>query len=343
MTIKTQKLALSTLLSSALMLGGTAALAQDAGFSWEGELEIGNESVFDSNVAGNEISNTYLELSLGAAYRWDNGVEVFTALKAESLTDPVADRAFEDIGLYVEELGLSFPAGAATTISLGKLAPSFGSAWDDTSGFFGDALAGDYELVEQIGILADVEALPGGVLSLGVFYADDTALSRSVGYERGRNTTAAGGAGNTGELNNVSLQWRHDLGDGFYQVAARKLSAGQGDVDDETGLLLGGGYTFGEAFVLFGEVAQFNNFGGGAEDASYATLSGAYYIGPSLSLSGTLSTRDLSVSGRTDMASLGAEYEFASGITVGGALAMFDDAGTKDRVVGLNVIIPFGG
>lgn len=312
------------------------------GFQWEGEIEIGTEQIYDSTDADNEIRDTYAIISFGGAYRFANGIEVFSVLTAESLTDPEADRTFKDMGVYVEELGLSFPVGPSTTISVGKVHPVFGSGWDDTIGFFGATLSEDYELIEQIGILADVEVIDGGTLSFGVFFADDTALSKSIGFRREQNTVENGGAGNTGKLDNVALQWRQEIGDTFYQIGARYLSAGEGDIDDETGILASVGHTFGDDFFVFAEVAGFNNFGGGEDDATYATLNGAYFIGD-WALSATLGRRDLDTGGDTDLASLGAEYTFANGMTLGGALAYVDEDDTKNRIFGVNLIIPLGG
>jgi hypothetical protein len=62
-----------------------------------------------------------------------------------------------------------------------------------------------------------------------------------------------------------------------------------------------------------------------------------------MTLSGTFAGRDIASAGVTDLVSIGAEYEFESGITIGGALAWIDDAGTKDKLVGRNVVFPFGG
>ena len=279
-------------------------------------------------------------MSLGASYRFPNSFEIFGVITAESLTDPTADRSFDDFGAYIEELGIRYTFGS-TTISAGKLHPVFGTAWDDTAGFYGSGFAEDYELIEQIGILTDT-AIGSGVLSFGVFYADDTGLSRSAGFKRGRNTTAAGGAGNTGELDNVAVQWTQSVGDTHYHVGARYLSAGLGDVDDEVGVVLGAGHTFFSALDLYGEVASFSNFGGGVDDATYVTLNAAYAIG-NLTLSGTLARRDLDTAGEADLATIAAEYEFANGWTVGAALAHVDDSGVKDDLFGINLIIPFGG
>ncbi|UWQ27657.1 porin [Leisingera sp. M523] len=326
-------------LSAPVFLCANAALAQ--GFSWEGEIEIANESVLSSDDAAAEIRDTFAVITASGAYTFGNGVELFATVTAESLTDAADDRTFDDMGVYIEELGVSFGIGSATTVSVGKLHPVFGTAWDDAAGYFGSSIAEDYELVEQIGILADVELNGAGTLSFGVFYADDSGLSRSVGYDRGRTATADGGAGNTGELDNFAIQWTQETGNTRYHIGARHLSAGAGDVDDEQGFVAGLAHAFDGGFGLYGEVASFSNAGGSADDALYATLTGAYTIG-NVTLSGGLVHRDLDSAGETDLITIGADYEFENGFTLGGGLARVDEAGTKSTVFGVNLIIPLG-
>ncbi len=337
MTIKTSA---ALAFSAPVLLCANAAFAEQ-GFAWEGEIEIGNEQVVSSDNAANEIRNTYAIITATGTYTFGNGVEIFATLTGESVTDPTVDRTFKDMGLYVEELGFSFGIGESTTVTVGKLAPAFGSAWDDTAGFFGGTLAEDYELTEQLGILADVELNGAGTLLFGVFFADDTALSRSWGEDRGRNRSNTGGAGNTGKLDSFAIQWAHEVDNTRFHIGARHLSASIGDVDDEQGFVAGLGHSFGSGLDLFGEVATFSNFGGTADDATFVTLNAAYAIGD-WTLSGTLSQRDLDSSGKTDLHSIALEREFANGMTLGGALARQDDGGVKDTIVGLNLIIPLG-
>ena len=305
-------------LSAPVFLCANAALAQ--GFSWEGEIELANESVIASDDATAEIRDTFAVITATGTYSFGNGAELFATVTAESLTDATDDRTFDDMGVYVEELGVSFGIGESTTISAGKLAPAFGTAWDDAAGYFGSSIAEDYELTEQIGILADVDLNGAGTLSFGVFYADDTGFSRSAGYRRGRTSTADGGAGNTGELDIFSIQWAQEAGDTRFHIGARHLSAGTGDVDDEQGFVAGLAHAFDGGFDVYGEVASFSNVGGSADDALYATFTGAYTIG-SVTLSGGYVHRDLDTSGETDLLTIGADYEFESGATVGGGIA----------------------
>ena len=225
---------------------------------------------------------------------------------------------------------------------MGKLEPAFGTVWDTSAGFCGAGFAEDHELVEMLGGIADLDMGDAGGLSLGVFFADNTALSRSVGHERGQTTTADGGAGNTGRLNNVSLEWTKEWGEATYAlVGARHLSAGVGDASDETGFVAGFGYGFENGLNLVGEIATFDGFGGSADDATYVTLNANYAIGE-LTLSGSYAQVDVSSAGKIKTASIAAEYEFNDRITLGAGLAQVDDAGNADTILGVNLVFNFG-
>lgn len=338
----TKQLTSALVSSASFLVAANAAAAQDRpGFTWEGSLEIGADTVFDSTLPGTEIRDIYAIGEIDGELALSDAVSIFGGLSWESMTDPVADRNFRDMGLYIREFGLQVSAGRAS-LRIGKVAPAFGSAWDDAAGFYSGSLAEDYELAEMIGGVADLALADGGRLSFGLFHADNTALSASAGYNRGRGTTASGGAGNTGKLNNAALQWSGGWGNTRAHVGLRYLSAGIGDVSDETGIVAGVGHSFDIPLDVFAEFAAFSGFGGAADDASYVTLNAAYAIGE-LTLSGTYARRDVTSAGITDLLSVGAEYEFKSGITLGGALAWVDDAGTEDRRVGLNVVLPLGG
>lgn len=176
-----------------------------------------------------------------------------------------------------------------------------------------------------------------------MFYADDTALSESAFYNRGRNSALNGGAGNTGQLDNASLQWAGEYGDTRVMIGARYLSASTGDVDDETGVVFGLGHSFDNGLDFYGEVAAFNGFGGTADNANYVTLNAAFAIGSATTLSGTYARRDVDSLGVLEVASIAVEYELNNGVTLGAALATSDDAGVRDNLLGLNVVIPLGG
>lgn len=341
------------LVASAPMICALPAFAEDldkelaqaeetsTGFVWEGEIELGYESLFDSDVPVNEGDAAYATGEFVAEIELGQNLSLFGGLTFEEVEDPAGNTGY---GFYIHELGLQFGLQNAT-FQIGKVSPTFGTAWDSAAGFFSSALAEDYELTEQLGGLADVELGDGSLLSLGVFFADNSVLSESAGFNRTRNDKINGGAGNTGTLNNASVQWTKETGATYFYLGGRFLSAGVGDTDDETGFVGGIGHSFtptGVPLDLFAEVASFDGYGGVAgEDATYATLNAAYAIGE-MTLSGAYARRDITSAGVTEMYTISAEYEFQNGVLIGAGLADVDDAGTSDKLFGVNIVFPLG-
>tara|TARA_R110002049_G_scaffold23781_6_gene84677 strand:- start:63312 stop:64292 length:981 start_codon:yes stop_codon:yes gene_type:complete len=325
-----------------LILAAGNAGAEVTGFTWNGSLELGVDSTVRSDDPTAELTDTYGALDLGFEAVLAPRITAFGALTMESVTDPALSRQFDDMGIYIGELGLRFDLGGAD-LSVGKISPSFAYAWDETPGFYGTALAEDYELSEAIGAQLDYPVgNSGATLSLAVFFADDTALSRSFGTDRGRNTTAAGGAGNTGKLNNLALQFTQETGDTTWWAGMRHLSAGVGDVSDETGAVAGLKHGFANGVEVITEVAHFDGFGGGGTDATYATLGASYGMGD-WAYSASATGIDNAGGSSDNLIALGVDYTFSSGIELGGGVSFTDIGGVKSRNVGMAVVIPLGG
>lgn len=250
---------------------GNGCFAQDTGrINFESDIEIGFDSTFKSDVAANVLTDVYAAVNASIDFELTENLTFFTALTLEPVLDPGADHTPSDTGFYIGEVGLSFNLGGAD-ISVGKISPAFGIAWDVAPGFYATAIAEDYELAEMIGATVDTQ-LGGGDLSFALFYADNTVLSASGGTNRGRNTTAAGGAGNTGSLTNVALQWSKKLGKTTDTLGARYLTAGIGDPKNETGISLGFVHALNDNVEIIGELAAFNGYGGCTDKATYARL-----------------------------------------------------------------------
>jgi hypothetical protein len=321
------------------MAGATSVYAQEAGFTWEGSLEIGVDSTIDADDQGAEVSDAYLTFEAAFEAALTDRISVFGGLTLESVTDAEDDRAFEDLGLYVSELGLRFSFGE-TVVSVGKISPVFAVAWDGAPGYYGTTLAEDYELSEMIGVTVETPvSSAGGTLSFAAFYADDTALSNSIGHKIGRNSVDAGGVGNTGKLNNVALQYTQEFGDTSAWIGARHLSAGTGDVSDETGIVAGLTHDFGNGFDVIGEVAHFNGVGGADADATYITLGGAYAV-DDWTFSAVATLID-SENDTDSMIALGVDRAISERVEVNFGLARFDVGGEKSTALGLAAVISF--
>lgn len=322
-----------------VMTGATSVAAQEAGFTWEGSVEVGVDSTVQADDPINEVTDAYISAEVAFEAAITDRITAFGGLTLESVTDAEDDRAFEDMGLYISELGLRFAFGE-TFVSVGKISPVFAVAWDEAPGFYGTSLTEDYELSEMIGVTVDTPVgTSGGVVSFALFYADDTALSNSIGNKRGRNSSAAGGVGNTGKLNNVALQYAQEFGDTTAWVGARHLSAGEGDTADETGIVAGASHDFGGGYSMIGELAHFDNAGGTDGNATYATLGGAYALDD-----WTFSATATLVDTETDtdsMIALGVDRALTENLEVNFGVARFDVDGEKSTAVGLAAVVSF--
>jgi hypothetical protein len=321
------------------LTGGAGVSAQETNFTWEGSLEVGVDSTLNADDASAELTDTYLSLEAAFEAAMTDRISAFGGLMLESVADADGDRVFEDLGLYVNELGLRFAFGE-TVVSAGKVSPVFAKAWDAAPGFYGTSLAEDYELSEMIGVTVDMPVgAAGSVLSLAAFYVDDTAFSDSIGSKRGRNSTTVGGVGNTGKLNNVALQYSQEFGGTTAWVGARHLSAGEGDVTDETGVVVGLSHGFSNGFDVIGEVAHFNGTGGTDADATYLTLGGAYGVDV-WTFSATTTVVDTET-GTDSMIVFGVDRALSDTVEVNFGLARFDVDGERSTALGLAAVVSF--
>ncbi|MDG1470102.1 MAG: hypothetical protein P8Q26_00865 [Ascidiaceihabitans sp.] len=320
---------------------GTALSAQEASrFTFEIETEIGVDSVISSDDPTAEISDTFLTSEATLGFQITDTVSAFAGLTLESVLDATNDRAFEDVGLYIDSIGLSFDLGNSV-VSVGKFAPAFGVAWDAAPGFYGTNFVEDYELSEALGASASFQ-LGAGVLTASLFYLDDSFLSRSLGTDRGRNTSSAGGVGNTGKLDNLALQYELEEGATTYSISASHLSASVGDVQDQNGLAFGIVHAARDDLELIAEIAAFDGFGGADDRATYSTIGAAYTLN-NWTLGASYTNRDVRSSGSDHLASLGADYTFANDITVSSGLGYAEESGVDSTLLGVSVIIPIGG
>jgi len=343
---------------AALVLPASHALAQEAETPMNypvlnGEIlfELGFDSTFKSDDPTAEITDFYPTIEGAFDLKFNEYFLIHTDLILEPVLDPTSDRAFEDIGLYVQTLHLQYTMGAFS-ITAGKFNPSFGTAWDVTPGVFGTDLAEDYELAERIGFGLSYSFGEEGSgvhqLQANVFFADTTFLSNSIGTRRGRTSLAAGGASNTESLESFSLTLDgsdFDALPGFsYHLGFVHQAAGMGDVDDENGFVVGMQKEFeidsDSTFLLTGEVAHLQNAAAGANDITYATVGLGYtYAQWNAALSATYRWTDVAAGGSvTDyqvQASVG--YEFENGVAFDVGYKFNEEAGIDNHTVGIRL------
>jgi len=317
------------------------------------DLELGDDWTIHSDDQSTEFNDLFgsaeLAVRMGLA-PWlaiNGGLTLETVLEGAS----GANRAFDDIGLYVDTLNAEFTF-ASFTVTAGKFGPGFGTAWDITPGVYGTSFAEDYELSEQIGVGLSTElgATPFGMVALGanVFFADTTHFSQSAFTNRGRTQLSDGGVGNTETLNNFSLTLDGSEMSGVpgltWHLGYRHLSAGQGNSNSENGFVAGVAREFemSESLTVIttGEIAYFTGYGGADDKALYATAGVGLISGPwHGELAANLRNVNFGAGGskRDKLVQLSMGYEFENGVDISAALAHVVDTGVASQYVGLRL------
>lgn len=265
---------------------------------YSGYAELNSDWYFPSDASTDNSIDVHPKSEVEVKVTPFDNFSVLTNIVTEPVFDPVAgeDRYFEDTGTYVEVLQGQAEIGALTVFG-GKIHPAFGRAWDVTPGLHGTDLAEDYELSERIGGGASIafDALGAkNALSFSAFTADRTILSESLFTNRGRLHLSDGGAGNADGIASVAVSLDGCLGAEIdacysegnfgYQIAGRYQKGGEDSDGDEVGVVgsLNKSFAIGEgsSVILFGELAWFQHFDGGSDDALALTGSGALRNGP---------------------------------------------------------------
>jgi hypothetical protein len=325
----------------------TPAPADDEGprFLADLSIEIEDEYVFRSTDKQAELNDLYGKVEADLALLFPGGSGLRATAVFEPVIDPVDDRYFEDYGLYLEELYLAVPAGAAK-LRIGKFNPVFGAASDLAPGLYGDELAGDYELTERLGIELGIpfRALGGEHgISASAFLADRTPLSDSLFESRGPLRRDDGGVSNTGGPESFAVALAGGIGATGYNLGLRYQTAGDEEETDEYGAVLGLTHSF-EAGpfepTLFGEVAWFPDYDGERARAGYLSLGAEIGLGD-LSLSGVYGLRDIEHAPIDRLTTVSLEYALSEAFTIGGGYRYLRAEGERQHVVGLLLTCEF--
>lgn len=325
---------------AACLLGTTAAHSQDASspFSAEFSVEIQSDVVVDSSAPGGEINNTFATVEGALSFALSSHSSINSTLVLEQITPPTSDSAFEDHGLYAEELYFTHDFGVAE-VTLGKFNPAFGTAWDAAPGIYGVDFAEDYEISEKIGAGVSVP-LPLGTgehsLSFAVFTADRSVLSESLGENRGRTDLNSGGVSNTNGLGSVSVALSGAFGATSYNIGWQSQAQGRGDLADQTGVVAGLSHDLadsGVALTLLAELAYFDHFDGTRNSATYATFGAEVPLGP-ITVSAVYSLRDVDGAPKDHLATVSGEVNVTDDLTAALAYRYGDEGGDESHVIG---------
>ncbi len=306
-------------------------------------MEIEDDLVVDADDKAAEINDLFATIELGAALHLTPQFSLNMSLVFEPIEDATDDREFEDQGLYAEELYLRHDFGPLAVVA-GKFNPTFGTAWDLAPGIYGADFAEDYELTERIGGAVSVPfdaADASHEFTLSTFFAATNAISGSTINHREELSQNDGGPSNTGDFSSFSATLDGGLPetDVAYHLGARYQSGGDGDPDDEFGLVggLSGAIKLSDdaAIEAIAELAYFENQDAGDADAYYGTVGAAYsWTAWTASLAYTL--REIDGGGNdTDhliATSLAYAFDFGLGVEVGYKFA--EEAGEDSHTVG---------
>jgi hypothetical protein len=183
-------------------------------YSVSGELQ--DEWLFSAKPAANEANDISPTLGATLDFRPVDDFSMIATETTEAVRDPEPgnDRAFQDIGTYLEEF-YGEARFDSVTFRFGKFSPIFGLATNEAPGFNATEFSGDYDNEERwVGEAAlSFEAHEmSHQLSASIFTTDRTALSESLFTNRGRLRLSDGGAGNTSGLSSAVLALSGCLG-----------------------------------------------------------------------------------------------------------------------------------
>jgi len=230
---------------------------------------------FKANITKNIYAETdwYLRPVNGRLYSGDHYAKNNSYVVGDSTNsdfygkEDYIERGFQlsSYGLGIETLNLNYK-NSNLAFGLGKINPTFGSAFDDSrfAGVYGTLLPEEYKLTEKIG--GYISAIfPFGTLRFNSFFDDTTSLSKTAFNDRGRDNSH-GGAGNTEKLNNFSLTFDAKFNDLKLNFGYRQLDTKYSNEDTERGYVAGAEYLFdlgyNVTFLPFAELTYLNNFDG---------------------------------------------------------------------------------
>jgi hypothetical protein len=249
-------------------------------------IEIQNDYNYKSDDPGAEQNELGTQIEPFVSVFFTEAFSLNSGFTFETVTDPgpMEDRVFEDHGLFVEVLTLSYET-ERFGLHGGKFGPNFTIGFDAAAGVYGrDMSEDDLELAEFVGFGGSYTfsqtAFGDLTASASVFTQDRSALSNSIFTERGRVTLEDGGPGNTSGLESFAIavngEQIKNLGGFRYHVGFARLGVEDGSAEKRLAIAaewlveLANGVTV----IPLVEYVHFWNAGGDPlEDRNYITAS----------------------------------------------------------------------
>lgn len=332
----TNKHKLALLAGTICTLGAVSpVMADEPVLSGEVVMELQNEFTADSDdPSTDEYNNLFFRTEVAPTLQLNehfyiDGVAVLEGIQDR---DPNESNAFDNEGIFIEEIKLNYQNGPWTAWA-GKFNPGFGIAWDFGRGIWGEDFAEDYEITEKLGFgggyTVEDDNLGTHTFAVNTFFADTTFLSSSVITKRDKLTENDGGTSNTEDFSSfvISLEGENlgGIENLYYKLGYRSQSAGDVNVgaDRETGYVI----TLGHVFPItedveidaLAEYADISNFDTGTDDNRYTTLSIITRFAEGWNVTTAYTARDIDVSGGSDMndhlLQISGGYDFGQGTT----------------------------
>lgn len=345
--------------AAALLCGPAKGQARYPEIAVNVPIEVQNDRNYSSDDPANEHNQLFTTTEPEITVTVFPGLTLFAHGVLEPVVDPGPgdSRAFEDHGLFVEDLYVDYQI-SVFGLRAGKFTPDFGIAWDAAPGVYGtDFAEGGYEFTERIGFGGRVtlgEKKTGThTLSASTFFLDTSALAESTITGRGTIGWGDGGVSNTGDFSSTafSLSGSDVVGQKglHYHAAFIDQAHGVDGTADERGVAL----ALGHKIVIFAgfdvsplvEYVQFENADGARDrDRDFLTLAARFdWRRWNLSLSYTdRETRFADGTVADDFlfqASVGYAFDFGLEIDAGWRIA--EEGGVGTETLGLLIAYAF--
>ena len=310
--------------------------------------DLQSEWGVDAERHGDERGETYAEIEADLEFELARHLTIEGTLLGEPVQEPAPgdDAWFEDQGVFVEELLLTYENGPFEAVA-GKFSPDYRNSREQERGIWTEDFSTEYEIVEKIGFGASyslgTRAFGRHSVSVNAFANDTTALAESLGNARDERCRGDRDLSSSAFL--FEGQRRFGAITPYYQLGYRHLDACDPEGADETGWLwrLGGALRFEPAARvhsdLVAEAGFVEDFEGSEADRWYWSLSSMTTIDRrwTIAVGGTL--RQIAYPGRSDaldhLFQLTLGYRPRSGIRIEGGWLDFEEAGFENNVLGV--------
>lgn len=343
-----RKLLFPAALLSAVQISTAFAAEEESYPKLSGELgmELQDDWTFSSDDEEAELNDLYPTLTLGAKLAFNEAFSINLEATLEPVEGATDDRAFEDLGGYVNILTANYDS-EYFSVYAGKFTPNFGLAWDATPGLYHDDINADLELAEMWGFGGEVPFKLAGehAVSGSIFFADTTFLSDSAGKSRGPLDKKDGGPANTESLSSFALALNGNFEDlpGFeYHMGFSALEEGDDGDQSQLGYVAAVQYshkiTDDVTLTPLVEYAYLDNAGGvDGDSAKYLTGSLGLEFGK-WAASATYQRRDTETGGadlNDYVAALTVGYTFDIGLGLSAAYRFAEEENVDNRGLGV--------